>query len=231
MSLPIPEPESRIQRRRPNRGIDRGALPLFGLLAVGVLVGVGLMAIAGRLVPAVGEGLVQRLLAALTGRTTKIDVSQAAVVEKIRRLSRLETVEYSIDKIVVGERENLLLPNFLAGDKLLLIAHGEVIAGIDLGGLQTGDVSVKGDSVTLRLPKTQVLMARLDNDRTRVYSRDTGLLVGADPNLESQVRKAAEQQIGEAAIADGILDKARVNAQASLTALLQGLGFRTVEVR
>jgi hypothetical protein len=224
MSLPIPEPESRIQRRRPNRGIDRGALPLFGLLAVGVLVGVGLMAIAGRLVPAVGEGLVQRLLAALTGRATQIDVSQAAVVEKIRKLSRLETVEYSIDKIVVGERENLILPN-------LLIAHGEVIAGIDLGGLQAGDVSVKGDSVTLRLPKAQVLTARLDNDRTRVYSRDTGLLVGADPNLESQVRKAAEQQIGEAAIADGILDKARVNAQASLTALLQGLGFRTVEVR
>ena len=60
----------------------------------------------------------------LTGRTTTIDTSSVSVVEKIRRLSRLETVVYSIDKVVEGQRENVLLPSFLTGDKLLLIAHG-----------------------------------------------------------------------------------------------------------
>jgi hypothetical protein len=203
----------------------------LSLLVVGALVGAGLIAVAGHFVGPAGVGLLRGLLAALTGRSTTMDVSSAAVVDKIRKLSRLETVDYSIDKIVVGQRENLVLPNFLAGDKLLLIAHGEVIAGVDLSALQPGDVSVQGDRVTIRLPQAIVLSTRLDNERSRVYSRDTGLLVAADPNLESEVRRTAEQQIDQAALADGILAKARTNAQASLTTLLYGLGFHTVEVR
>jgi len=66
--------------------------------------------------------------------------------------------------------------------------------------------------------------------RTRVYSRSTGLLVPTDPNLESEVRQTAEQQIAQAALDDGILEKARQNARNSVTALLYGLGFRTVDV-
>jgi hypothetical protein len=170
------------------------------------------------------------LAGALIGRSTRIDVSSPAVVEKIRKLSRLETVIYSIDKIVEGERQSLLLPNFLAGEKLLLVAHGEVIAGVDLGELKDGDVSVNGDRVRVRLPKAAVFTTRVDNKRTRVYSRMTGLLVSADPNLETEVRQAAEQQIGEAAVADGILDKAGANARTSVTALLYELGFRSVVV-
>jgi len=132
--------------------------------------------------------------------------------------------------VVEGQRENLVLPDFLAGDKLLLVAHGEVIAGIDLSQLKTSDVSITGQSIRIHLPATLILATKLDNQHTRVYSRSTGLLVAADPNLESEVRQAAEQQITQAAITDGILDKARINAQASVTTLLYGLGFHTVEV-
>jgi hypothetical protein len=80
------------------------------------------------------------------------------------------------------------------------------------------------------LPQPQILTTRIDNSRTRIYSRTTGLLVAPDPNLESQVRQAAEQQIGQAALDDGILDKARQNARISVTALLSGLGFHSVDV-
>ncbi len=55
-------------------------------------------------------------------------------------------------------------------------------------------------------------------------------MVASDPNLESQVRQTAEQQIEQAALDDGILDKAGVNAKASVTSLLYGLGFKTVVV-
>jgi hypothetical protein len=82
----------------------------------------------------------------------------------------------------------------------------------------------------VRLPAAQVLTTRIDNGRTRIYSRATGLLVPADPNLESEVRLAAEQQITQAALSDGVLDKARQNARASVSALLYGLGFHAVDV-
>jgi hypothetical protein len=202
----------------------------IGFLLAGIVLGIVLASLFIHLAVSENNDFWNRLAGYLTGRTTSIDTSSASVVEKIRRLSRLETVVYSIDKVVEGQRENVLLPNFLVGDKLLLVSHGEVIAGIDLSQLKTSDVSVSGESVRIHLPAPQILTTRLDNQHTRVYSRTTGLLVAADPNLESEVRQAAEQQITQAAIADGILDKARTNAQASVTTLLYGLGFRIVNV-
>jgi hypothetical protein len=176
------------------------------------------------------SGFLGRVAGLIVGRGTRVDTSAPTVVDRIRQLSRLETVEYSLDKIVEGERGNPYLPDFLVGDKLLLIAHGEVTAGVDLAELKPGDVSVHGDAATVRLPAPEVLSTRIDNAKTRIYSRTTGLLVSADPNLETQVRQAAEQQMTQAAMADGILDKARQNARASVTALLEGLGFKHVDV-
>ena len=167
----------------------------------------------------------------LKDRGMAIDTSSTSVVDKIRQLSRLETVDYSIDKIVEGDRQSSVLPSFLAGDKLLLVAHGEVIAGVDLSQLDKRDVRVDGDTVHVRLPAPQILVTRVDNARTRVYSRTTGLLVPPDPDLESQVRQAAEQEITKAALEDGILDKSRQNARVEITGLLYALGFHTADVQ
>jgi hypothetical protein len=210
-------------------GRRRGHRLLY-VAALGAGVVLGLVAMMG-FARVAQAGLWGRVAAFVTGRPARFDVSSPTVVEKIRQLSRLETVEYSLDKIVEGERQSAFLPDFLAGDKLLLVAHGEVIAGIDLGQFKEGDVAVNGDAVHVRLPAAQILTTRIDNGRTRVYSRSTGLLVATDPNLESEVRKIAEQQIAQAALDDGILDKARQNARTSVTALLYGLGFRTVVVK
>ena len=211
-----------MRARRRGRG-----LAAVAALVLGVVLGLLAMVVFSRVAQV---GFWDRIAAFVTGRPVRFDVSSPAVVEKIRQLSRLETVEYSLDKIVEGERQSPFLPNFLAGDKLLLVAHGEVIAGIDLGQLKAGDVQVRGDAVHVRLPAAQILTTRIDNGRTRVYSRTTGLLVPTDPNLESEVRLTAEQQIAQAALDDGILEKARLNGRTSVTALLYGLGFHTVVV-
>jgi hypothetical protein len=83
--------------------------------------------------------------------------------------------------------------------------------------------------VRLRVPAAQVFSVRLDSAKTRVYSRQTGLLVPVDPNLETQVRQEAERQLQEAALADGILRTAQQNAASTITSLLQGLGFEKIE--
>ena len=207
---------------------ERGRLLFLAALGIGVLLGLLAMIVFSRVSQA---GLWNRVGGFVTGRPVRFDVSSPTVVEMIRQLSRLETVQYSLDKIVEGERQSAYLPDFLAGDKLLLVAHGEVIAGIDLGQLKAGDVQVNGDTVHVHLPAAQIFTTRIDNTRTRVYSRTTGLLVASDPNLETDVRQTAEQQIAQAAFDDGILDKARQNARTSVTALLYQLGFRTVDVK
>ena len=176
-----------------------------------------------------GYGLVQ-FARMLRGGQVHIDVDQPTVIRQVRALQRLETVSYSMDKIISGERENPVLPAFLAGDKLLLVVHGEVIAGVDLSKLQPGDVIVSGRSVSIHLPHAEVFTTRLDSAKTRVYSRETGLFSTPDPNLESEVRQEAERQLQAAALEDGILKTAAQNANQTLTTLLSGLGFETVHI-
>ncbi len=198
---------------------------------LGLILGVLLVASVGWLMLSqhAGRTALSRLLSFVSGRTLTIDVSQPTVVDRIQRLQRLETVVYTMDKVVTGAKENPLLPDFLTGDRLLMLVHGEVVAGIDFSNLKPDDVKVNGKQVLLHLPAAQVFTTRLDSAKTRVYSRQTGLLVSSDPNLETQVRQEAERQLQEAALADGILHTAQLNATSTISSLLQGLGFEKVE--
>jgi hypothetical protein len=205
--------------------------PLAIALGIGLLLGILLLGSVGFVLLSRNSGpaLLSRVWSAVTGRTLSIDVSQPTVVNRIQQLQRLETVVYTMDKIVSGAKENPIFPDFLAGDRLLLLVHGEVVAGIDFSSLKPGDVRVEGKQVHLHVPAAQLFSTRLDSAKTRVYSRQTGLLVPTDPNLESQVRQEAERQLTEAALADGILRTAQQNANSTITSLLQGLGFEKID--
>jgi Protein of unknown function (DUF4230) len=199
---------------------------ILGLLAGGVLT----VALLGAgLWMATGYGL-YHLVSALRGAGTTINVDQPTVVRQIQQLQRLETVSYTMDKIISGEHDNPYIPKFLVGDRLLLVVHGEVIGGINLANLQPGDVQVSGQHVSIHLPAAEVFSTRIDNARTKVYSRDTGLFSSPDPNLESEVREEAERQLQVAALQDGILKTAADNARSTITGLLQGLGFHEVDI-
>jgi hypothetical protein len=167
----------------------------FPAMLVGLLLGIVGFALFIR---EAKTGIWDQLAAVVTGRSLSIDTSLPTVVNKIQRLQRLETVNYSMDKIVEGDRESSILPDFLAGDKLLPVVHGNVIAGIDLGQLTTSDVQIQGQAIQVHLPSAQIFVTALDNTKTRVYSRTTGLLVPEDPALESQFRTLAQQQIQQA---------------------------------
>jgi hypothetical protein len=192
----------------------------FPAMLVGLLLGIIGFAVFAR---EAKTGVWDQLAAVATGRSLSIDTSLPTVVDKIQRLQRLETVNYSMDKIVEGDRQSSILPDFLVGDKLLLVVHGNVVAGIDLGQLTTSDVQIQGRAIQVHLPPAQIFVTALDNTKTRVYSRTTGLLVPEDPDLESQVRALAQQQIQQAALADGILATASKNARATVASMLRGL--------
>jgi hypothetical protein len=198
-------------------GVFLGAVLTFVLLGALVSLSTGL-------------GLLQ-LIGILRGGRTLINVDQPTVVRQIQQLQRLETVSYTMDKIISGEHANAYLPKFLAGDRLLLVVHGEVVAGINLAGLQPGNVLIQGQKVSIHLPAAEVFSTRIDNTRTRVYSRDTGLFSSPDPNLESEVREEAERQLKQAALQDGILKTAADNAQSTISGMLKGFGFHETDFR
>ena len=199
---------------------------VLGLLAGAVLT---VILLGAGLWMATGYGL-YHLIAGMRSGVTQINVDQPTVVRQVQQLARLETVSYTMDKIISGEHDSAYLPKFLVGDRLLLVVHGEVVGGINLANLQAADVAVQGSKVTIRLPAAEVFSTRIDNAKTRVYSRDTGLFSSPDPNLESEVREEAEKQLRAAALADGVLKTAAENARNTVTGMLKGLGFREVDV-
>jgi hypothetical protein len=213
-------------RGGPGRGWSSFVSVLFTLALGGLAIGI--------FVHHARSGFAGKLAAMITGRPLTV-VSAPDVVEKIQRLSRLETVVYSLDTIVESQESNPVLPDVLAGDRLVMIVHGQTIAGVDLGQLKPDSVEITdgagGRSIKLTLPPSQVFLTTLDEQKTRVYARDTGLLVQADKNLETQARQKAQSDLQAAALSDGILDAATRNARATVTAMLEGLGFSKVDVR
>ena len=109
------------------------------------------------------------------------------------------------------------------------MVYGEVTAGIDLSQVDLSNVTIEKRSIRIQLPGAEVFATRVDNDKTRVYSRETGLFTHVDPNLESDVRKEAERQVRQAALDAGVLRLATDNARLTMAAFLQGLGFERAE--
>jgi hypothetical protein len=169
----------------------------------------------------------EREVGELLHPTPTIRPSPATIVREVQSLSRLETVVYTVEKVITAESGQGALA-FLFGDKLLLVAHGQVIAGVDLSQVQEGDITVTADDrVVLTLPPAEVFVVRLDNEKTFVYDRETGLF-GMKPDLETAARQAAEQEILKAALADGILETADRNARSFLEGFIRGFGFQEV---
>ena len=166
-------------------------------------------------------------VAQLLHPTPTIIPDPVTIIHEVRSLARLESIQYSVEKVITAEIAQGQL-DFLFGDKLLFVAHGTVIAGIDLGKMTTQNLWLEDGALYVNLPEPEVFVASLNNDQSYVYDRDTGILRKSDANLETQARQVAEQEILEAALADGILDQADINGEAYMERLFRILGYNEV---
>ena len=157
----------------------------------------------------------------------------ATVVLQIQSLSELVTVKYVLEKVVMAESpKTTTLQNLLPGqdDKIILLAHGIVKAGVDLGQLKPEDVQISGEKIRIQLPRAFVTDGYLDENATQVLDRKTGLLRSLDKKLEQQARQEAQTQIRRAARESGIEREANERAQEQLAKFLKTFGFQEVEI-
>jgi hypothetical protein len=163
----------------------------------------------------------------LLNPTPTIIPDPVTIIREVQSLARLETIQYSVEKVITAEiNQGIFGPLF--GDRLLLVAHGFVLAGIDLAELSEEDLRLDDGVLYVDLPEAEVFVATLDNDKSYVYDRETGLLRKGDINLETEARQAAEDAILEAAVEDGILIYAEQNAETYIERLLNTLGYMRV---
>jgi hypothetical protein len=160
----------------------------------------------------------------LLNPTPTIIPDPVTYINEVRALARLETIQYSVEKVITGETGGGTF-QALFGDKILFVGHGTVIAGIDMAKLQPEDMRFENGVLTVRLPPAEIFIAALNNEKSYVYDRDTGVLTKPDINLETLVRQRAEEEILKAALEDGILEQAQLNAEAYLLKFFAALGY------
>ncbi|MCS6939725.1 MAG: DUF4230 domain-containing protein [Roseiflexus sp.] len=203
----------------------------LGAITVVVLMMLFWQQIVAAFVPNVPQQVVQ-----LIATPTPTIRDRGGAIQQMKNLQRLETQRFSIERVVEASTTRGDALDMLLGERLLLIASGDVVAGVDLSKLTDRDVIVSPDgaSVTVTLPASEIFIARLNNERTRVYDRQTRLLTqltgGQDPNLETQARQEAERQILAAACENGIMQRAAEEAKRSMEQFLRLLEFENVTV-
>ncbi len=158
----------------------------------------------------------------VAGRASSRD--SVALLTQVQNLHHLVTVKYVLEKVVVYDD-----PKWYGDSRVILVAHGVVKAGIDLSMLQPGDIQVSDKNVCVDLPPPRITDVYLDDHRTQILERSTGLLRSFDKGLEQNAREVAVAELREAAGDNGILKDASERARTELTALFQQLGFSKVE--
>lgn len=209
-------------------------LTLFLILLVGVtsLLLAGVLTVrrgaqeVGDMLNPVGQFVQQLMVPA----TPVILPSSTTLLRGITNEARLITLSATYEKVIIAERNQEALWGAL-GEKLIFVANGTVVAGVDFSLMGEGDLLVADpDTVYVRLPAVEIFddLPILNNDDSYVADRDTGLLARADPELETQVRRVAEQEILAIAQESNLLEQAGINAQTEMRKILQGLGFTEV---
>jgi hypothetical protein len=151
-------------------------------------------------------------------------LNTSAILQQVQTLSQWVTVKYVLEKVIVLEDVK-----WYGENRVTLIAHGVVKAGINLQGLKAGDIKINGPKISLRLPSPGITDVYLDDHRTQVLDWNKGLLRAYDKDLEQQARAQAVSQLRDAALINGIIRESNERAQSQLMNLLHQLGFKEVE--
>ena len=150
---------------------------------------------------------------------------------EVRSLGRIETTKFLMQTVIDRERSpNNVWERVFGTDKLLLVAEGEVVAGFDMTQVSKQDIIVRGDLVIITLPSPEILYSKVDNDKTYVYERKTGLFRKPDKDIESEARQLAERAMVDHALKGEILEQAEANGRLQIEAFLRSLGFTHVVI-
>lgn len=168
--------------------------------------------------------------------TRSVDRSQPALLKALENLSEYRAASGTFEVIVDVEKDAKFVPSAIRGQRVVLIAHGTVDAGVDLGKLDDRTVSLVDKRVYITLPHATLSPARLDLAKTRIFERNRGLLdrlgdaLGDGTGDDSGMYTLAEQKLAAAAAESDLLTRAEENTTTMLRNLMRPLGFEEVTV-
>jgi uncharacterized membrane protein len=156
-------------------------------------------------------------------KPSSVTYNTSSILKQVQTLSQLVTVKYIIENVIVAEDAK-----WYGDNRVLLVAHGIVKAGINLEAIKPGDIQITGKKLTIKLPGAGLTDVYLDEHRTQVLERSTGLMRAFDKDLEHNAREQALQKLSRSAYDSGIIKDANERARTQLGNLFLQLGFDDV---
>lgn len=141
------------------------------------------------------------------------------VVEKIEAIGKLELVKMDLQDVI----EHQIVRQWLPNAKAVLIAYGEAAGCIDLQKVQSEDIYVSGDSISIRLPQPELCYCKVDHNKSKLVDTQFNFLSGA--NIVDAAYREAEKQMTQTVLNAGILEQTKTNAISFFFPFFQSLGF------
>lgn len=149
------------------------------------------------------------------------------LIKDIRSLGQVITATY-YDEVVVDSIIKHSFPQLpITDDKLVIIARGKVLAGMDLKLLADSSITLLKDTVWVALPPAKVIDVIINpGDYTTFEEKGKW-----SPEAVTAVKTRAKEKITDNAFTKNIIQKADRKGRAVLEDFLRAAGFRVVRFK
>src|ERR1039457_288336 len=158
-------------------------------------------------------------------RTRRDSVSSAPVVEAVRRIARLATIEMEIADVVRYEEVKTVLVFDIPKNATLRL-RGKVMGGFDLSRGFDVEADATRRFVAVRLPAPQIIAV---DDRLEWFDQRTGWVDPITPGNRTRWTQWARGALARAAKDAGLLEKSAAHARDLFTDAASAFGW-TAEV-
>lgn len=152
---------------------------------------------------------------------------------KWSELGKLASIEYTAQTVVERERNRPGVGGVLLGkDRIVLLAAGRVLMGIDLDKILPTDVQMSGDAITVTLPAIELLAVELLPEQSRIFDSQKSWLFSEYQGLELEAMDEARRKLRDEASRNIQMRRiAESQARLQVMEFLRKAGFRNVTVQ
>lgn len=155
-------------------------------------------------------------------------INGSKVVQQMKNLSSLGTVEYSFSKIIATSDDQW----FSIGDrKILMTCKAYLKAGVDFGKIKVPFIDIDKKAIEVVLPKGEIILLNIPAEDIKIVNQTTSLLRSEFSNTEIQnIQVLAEKDIRKKVKEFKITEKAETNAIVFLDQWIRSFGFTSVKI-
>ena len=156
--------------------------------------------------------------------------SASGVLEQVKDISELNTVEMYFNEIIDFKNAKLF-NNFqipFTEKSFIFTVKSKVKAGVDLSGIDEGDITISGKSLLIKLPNPKITSKEILS--YKVYDEKNGLFNEVTTEDTLKALELFEKDMEEQALSSGIIEKSKENTEHIIRNLFLSYGFESIEI-